>query len=688
MKKISTRWLAPVVFSAMLAFPVLAGAEDQAAESAKSPSKETKMEDITVTARKQKENVQDVPMSISVITQMDIEDKKIEDMYDVADFAPSLIIPDNGASGTNSPYMRGIGADHGYNVPVGLYIDGVPKLSTFGYDEAFLDIERVEILKGPQGTLYGKNNEAGVINIITRQPDNESRSKISIEVGEDSKRQFTANLAGPIKKDKVYFGLCTRYYEKEGFITNSDTGDVVDDRKHLFGKAQLRFTPSDTLDISLIASRFEYDDGALRQDLTQAGAASYGLPFTGDRKVTSDLSGANESVSDTQSMRILWDINESLRLTSITARSVFDSKYTNDLDYSNLTLVHQLDDAVYSRFSQELRLDSTTGKLKWLVGLYWDSDKDETDYVTESIYPSYAGLTRRDIEGNSYSGFANASYPILKDLTLSAGIRYDKEEKEFKDYVNDISRDGEWDEISPKLSLSYNFNPNLMVYTSIAKGYRSGGFNPLTPTGSSYTTYDAESLWSYEIGEKLSLFDNRLVINGNLYYMDVSDMQVQEAISPRNTYLTNAAEATGKGVELEARARVMKGLDIMAGFAYNLLEFDTFEDANGNYEGNQNPYAPKFSYNVGFQYRNDRGYYVRADLIGYSRMYLDKANEYTRPAYQIVNAKVGYETANFDIYLYSRNLFDENYDSVGYFGGSYIIYSDPREVGLQMTFRY
>lgn len=228
----------------------------------------------------------------------------------------------------------------------------------------------------------------------------------------------------------------------------------------------------------------------------------------------------------------------------------------------------------------------------------------------------------------------------------------------------------------------------MTVYASVAKGYRSGGFNPLTPDGSPYTIYDSESLWSYEIGEKLSLWDNRLIINAGLYYMDVSDMVVQEAISPRNTYLTNAAEATGKGVELEARARLMKGLDFMAGFSYNLMEFDEFEDISGNYQGNQNPYAPKFSYNVGVQYRSGRGCYARADLIGYTKMYLDKANQYSRPAYQIVNAKVGYEAPGWDVYVYARNLFNETYDSVGYFGGSYVIYSDPGEVGLQAVLRF
>jgi iron complex outermembrane receptor protein len=165
-------------------------------------------------------------------------------------------------------------------------------------------------------------------------------------------------------------------------------------------------------------------------------------------------------------------------------------------------------------------------------------------------------------------------------------------------------------------------------------------------------------------------------------------MQVQEAVSPSETYLTNAAEATGKGVELELTATPYQGLDIHAGFAANIVEYDKFSDSSGDYKGNQNPFSPKYSCNLGIQYRHRSGYYTRADLVGYSKMYLDKANAYARDAYQLVNAKIGYEAAHFDVYVYARNLFDETYDSVGYFGGSYVIYSDPREIGARLVYRF
>ena len=170
--------------------------------------------------------------------------------------------------------------------------------------------------------------------------------------------------------------------------------------------------------------------------------------------------------------------------------------------------------------------------------------------------------------------------------------------------------------------------------------------------------------------------------------MDITDMQVNVHVSPMEFYTTNAAEATGKGIELEMTAKPCDGLSLMAGFGYSDIEFDSFKDVLGDYEGNENPWSPEYTFNIGAQYRHYSGFYVRADLIGYGKMYFDKANDYSRDAYEIVNAKIGYEAKDFDIYLYGKNLFDKEYDSDGCFGGMYTIYSEPGEVGLQLVYRF
>lgn len=221
--------------------------------------KEYELETMTVTAQKQEENVQEVPVSITVFSEQDIEDKKIESVREIADFVPNFMIFDTGGPMLNQPTMRGISAPFmAFSTSTGLYVDGVPILSSAGFEEGILDIERIEVLRGPQGALYGKNTQTGVINIISRQPDNEFRGRVSAEGGEDKKGQFSLNLSGPIQKDRLFLGIAGQYYQKDGFIENTITGDTVDDKKYWFGRAHLRWTPVDDLDVSLIASHLKH----------------------------------------------------------------------------------------------------------------------------------------------------------------------------------------------------------------------------------------------------------------------------------------------------------------------------------------------------------------------------------------------------------------------------------------------
>ncbi len=190
----------------------------------------------------------------------------------------------------------------------------------------------------------------------------------------------------------------------------------------------------------------------------------------------------------------------------------------------------------------------------------------------------------------------------------------------------------------------------------------------MTITDPQFKKYDPEELWSYEIGIKNSFWNNRAILNIAVFYMDIKNMQVEEWVTPMTTYITNAAEATSKGAELELQVNMTREISVMAGIGYTDITFDSFQDAVGNYAGNYNPFAPKYTFNLGAQYRHGSGFYMRADLLGYGKMYLDKANQDEKEAYEIVNAKIGYETEDFDIYLYAENLFDTIYDSENYWG--------------------
>jgi len=664
------------------------GVMNDAMANEKSARQDYDLDNIIVTAQKQQENIQDVPVSITVFDDTCLEDRKVESVKDLADFVPNLMIFDNGQPGANSPSMRGIHAvGESSTVSTGLYVNGVPTLIASGYDEEMYDIERIEVLRGPQVTLYGKNTQAGVINIITKVPDNEFRGKVSGQLGEDNKRQALLNISTPIVKDRFFMGVSGRFYEKDGIITHADTGETMDDRKRWSGRTHLRWTPIDDLDLSFIASRFQYDDGQAKMNLTEYGYTMYGQPANGYRQVRSNMAGENDSSDESFALKAAWHINDALTLTSITTRREYNDKLKMDWDFSRMSLAHSFKDDVYSKLSQELRLDSKSDRLNWLFGLYYDDDDIDTNMVFDSVVPSMAYTLDRTTSSKSYAAFAHLSYLLMEKLSVMGGIRYETSEFEHQERMYNTTTEVSWDDITPKIALQYRFTPGVMGYVNVSKGYRTGGFN-MYATDSQYFSYDPEYLWSYEVGFKSTFLNKRMRLNGALFYMDISDMQVNQAINPAEGYVTNAAEATAIGGELEVSARITNELTLMAGLGMTKVEFDKFEDALGNYEGNKVPFAPDYTFNIGAQYRHTMGFFARVDWVGYGEIYFDKENNYSRDPYQLVNAKIGYEAEQFDVYLYAKNLFDKTYDSKGYYSGYYTIYSDPREAGLQLVYRF
>ncbi|KIX15345.1 TonB-dependent receptor [Dethiosulfatarculus sandiegensis] len=638
-------------------------------------AKKHEMESITVTANKQKEEVTNVPISMSVFNETDLEDKMAETVADTANFTSGLEIVNYGCALKWAPSMRGLFSDYSSRSSVaGLYVDGVPVLDGSGFDETFMDIKRVEILRGPQGALYGKNSEVGVVNIISRKPDNEFRGKVSGQAGEDEKRELAFNASGPILKDKLFIGLSGKHYEKDGFITNPATGETVDDRKHDYGKVYLRWTPTDSLETSLVFSKVKYDDEANRMNV-------YGAK---GREITSDLDAYNRSEVSLAALTISYDINEKFSLTSVTTNRHHNEKNANDFDYSNQTLFHVFADSNYKEQSQEVRLNYTGSKFKSLVGVFLD--QGDVDINRKNVTFKGNKYIHQEEDRNALGLFTHLTYYLTERLSLIGGLRFDRESKNYKDASRAIDADETWEEISPKIALQYQCKENVMAYATVAKGYRSGGFNSWSPEGYPLS-YEEEKLWSYELGTKGSFWDNRVFFEASLYYMDIQDMQVDTYINPQDLYESNAASATSIGAEAQIKANLTDEWQVAAGFSYNHCTFDEYKDARGDYSGNHNLFAPEYNMNIGAKYRAPNGVYAGADLFGYGKVYFDSENKYSRDPYTVVNTKIGYEMNRFDIYFYAKNLFDQKYDSEGIFAG-YTVYSPPREIGVMLAYRF
>lgn len=685
----SGKWMARLSIAASivtaLSFPALGQESPKTDVKTKAPTSE-RLEAITVTANKQEENIQEVSMSMTVLDGLAIEDKQIENLNELGYFTPNLMIFDDGIGVVHSPSMRGIHADaESLGVSTGLYIDEIPVSNTLGFADPLLDIERVEVLRGPQGTLYGKNTEVGAINIITRLPDNEFRAKASTTVGINA-QAAAINLSGPISQDKLFFGISGQYSQENGFVERVGTDEEVDDRENLYGKGQLRWTPSEDLEVRVLISRLQHDDGASRMNrnpgctlFSAAPPNGFGIPAPGDLEVASNRPAWNKSKEDSQALKVSFDINDAMALTSTTTHRLFHEYRSIDTDFSPKDYLWMEADNRYRTVSEELRLSYDNG-WKWLVGFYGDMN----DY---DIRQKYVRQNKsRDEDGHAYAIFGQTTVPLTSQLNITGGLRYEYQQSECTDNINNKDFDESWENLSPKLALDYQFTPQVMGYASVAKGFRSGGFN--YSAGDRNESYDAEELWSYEVGAKSQLFDNRFILNGALYYMDIQDMQATEGAPPMELHTTNSAEATAYGVEVDMQLLLTRCLTFDAGFGYSHVEYDKFKEGAQSYDGNKSPYAPEFTFNVGAQYRAQNGFYCRTDVVGYGRMYLDKANKFSRDPYALVNAKVGYETENLDIYLFTKNLFDTNYDAEGYYGGLFTLYSVPREIGLTLAYRF
>jgi len=637
----------------------------------------TELGKTVVTAQKVEEKAQEVPVSMTVFDEFSIEDKKIESVKDIGLHTPNFTVM-NRSGNYYMPTIRGISQAIGYSLsnPVSVVIDGVPVASTLGFNEVLMDIERIEVLKGPQSTLYGKETQAGVVNIITKKPGNKLYFRVRGDLGSDDKRELSVSAGGPIVKDRLFLGVSAKHYEKDGFIKNSFNGDYVNDKEHDYGRLNLLFTPNKNLEVSFAASRLKLDNGDYEYTRTSD---------TSDKTVHSNSKGDDKSSSTAFSLKVAYETGSYL-FESVTTHREYKADAFHNYHFTSFSDFHIIRDSVHKKTSQEFRLSNKSKKFRWVLGLYGDKEGLDDDSV--DVYSSGPDAKDQVIDGNSLGAFVHTDYALTDKLSLILGARYDKDKNEYEDKEDNTKIKITNNEISPKVSLKYQHSKDSMYYTTVAKGYRAGGFHPYS-RGNYPKDYGREILWNYEIGAKNSFMDNRLIVSSSLFYMAIDDMQVK--ISPEGAstaYVGNAAKATSKGFELELNGKVTKELDVFASLGYINAEFDDYKDARGDYSGNKTVNSPEYNYNIGAQYRHSKGYFARVDVNGFGKTYFNQKNSQSRDAYNLVNAKLGYEAENYDIYLYGSNIFDKDYDSIGIFGPTTVVYSPPREVGVQVSYRF
>ncbi|WP_319524342.1 TonB-dependent receptor [uncultured Desulfosarcina sp.] len=681
------------------------------------------LDPMVVTAQKRSQNVQDLPGSITLLDAETIEDARIEGMTDISGLTPGLEFRNAGSRRHSFTFMRGIKSIHNQESAMGYYVDGVGYSKSYMFDFPLFGVERIEVLKGPQGTLYGGNTMAGVINVITAEPDNLTCSKLALGLGNYDRAEVKGSVRTPLIADKLFFGLSGLFEQQdEGFMENDVEADGDEGRhsKGGSGRFKLKFLPTDDLDVTLSIDGQSYDEGAFPLRRTARNAFVKNGIFQADPEY--HYSHDFEGTADTDFWGANLNINYAFpfaTLVSITGHRDYRVDEMVDSDFSplDMTRLHYVQED--KSFTQELRLVSpeSDDMLQWLAGLYYfsnDAENRTTNYFRSAMvgnpnnpFGTDTGnrLIISDGTTEGMAVFGQGTYRFLEQFDFTLGLRYEYQDAEMNwtqenspdhDTATTLAyptADNDFDALLPKASLAWHMTANHMVYATFSGGFRGGGFNKVSPEEN--RAFDEETNWMYEIGTKLSFLEKRIFVNLSGFYMDIEDEQIARFDTDLNSaYNVNAGESHRLGIEMETRYTPVSGLDFIAGFTVLEAEYDSYSDAalGTDYSGNQVFNVPNFSGNIGVQYRRPLygqwDFMGRVDVIGIGKRYMDDANEVEEGSYALVNAKAGIEGEHLDIYLWSDNLFDRHY--IVFENTSKGITEDgaPLTVGATVSYRF
>ena len=634
---------------------------------------QTELAPVRVTANKIEQTQEQVPASLSVLNAEDLRKGGIDDLERLARVTPGFTFQPFGQSGTNLPVVRGLtSSPTAFSSSMLMLVDGVPTLMGQGFDHNLLGVEQVEILRGPQSTLYGRNAEAGVLSIRTRQPDAEPYARIEAGTGSRDQRTLSADASTALVPDTLYAGVSGQWLEQDGFIDDGYRGGQADDRERHSARMVLRWTPSLNTDVNLRYSRQDYRDGA----------SLWGAVNASRREVRSGTPSWNHSSGRSLSLDVLHEFDSGLKLRSITARNDFYDRVQQDTDFMPADLFHLRRDYHMNTLSQEFRLEGQWRDNQWLLGAY--ADRDDHDLSYQQKLP--LRLTRTDVQlgGNTTALFGQWVMPLAERWTLTLGARAEQDKVHIDPAIGSRQSD-QWQRLTPKAALQYEWQPDAYLYGSYSEGFRAGGFNAFS-SAANYPGYDPEKVKTYEVGAKGWMDDKRLRYSAALYWMDVRDMQVQQMIQPGVVYITNAASARSTGLDLEAEYLLADNWRLVSAVGLNRTRFQSFREGSNDYQGNRNPYAPDLTGHLSLRYDAPQGWWAQGGVSAVGKTYLDSANQYSRGGYGLIDLNAGYDFSHYGISAYVKNAADKRYDAVGYLNGTARVYSPPREIGLRVSY--
>lgn len=635
---------------------VLSGAAT-AQDSAAMASESDAIGEIVVTAQRRETRILDVPFSLSAVSGEMLEEGRLNQLQDLQFLAPNVRLFARANSALeNNISIRGVVTQDFGNPNVITYIDGVPT-SPLLLNAGLFDLERVEVLRGPAGTLYGRRSTAGAINIISRRPGDEARGFVEGAIGSYGSRELIASASGPIT-DTVGASIAVFNQSQDGWQQNAFNGTRANPSEITSIRSRFAFTPSDATEIDLVL-------GYLNNEVAGFTRRPADTPNDEPGAYRND----QQSITSVESYYGNVSLRQDLPLGTLNALASFNTSENLqliDFDYFGVT-----DPSFNFRapgdgeeYTAEVRWSVFDREvINWVVGMFYLSSEGSqgVDFFvpfTDPLPPT----TPFDEENFAVFGEVTAT---LGGFEIALGARYDLDEN--TDQSGNVA---ESEEFLPRVSARYDLSDSASIYATYSTGYRSGGSNieGTFPPGSE--TFDPENVDNYEVGFKASLLGGALYLAGSVYQMDFTDLQARNRVFPPGEtafleFIDNTGEARNRGFELEADWRASDKLTIGGGVSYTDFEYTDFISSGVDFTGNKVQDSVDWTGVFRMSYEqplsDDATAYIRTDVSYTGEVVFDQANAFVQDPYTIVNLRAGVKLRQFDISAYARNLFDEGY---------------------------
>ena len=666
------------------------------------------LENITVSANKIEENIQDVPQSITVIDEAMIEEKGIKSIADVIHEIPNMYITPKHGGVVN---FRGLNTSmFTNNNPVVIYIDGIPTTDRNAFDVSMENVERVEVLRGPQGTLYGKDAIGAVINIVTKKPTNTPYGSVGMEYGSNNTMRETFNVNAPIIENKLFINLNGAVSSSDGWVTNTYNADedASKEKEKRFSTALL-YNINDRLSAQLVLKREEtknyWGNDASLTNVTSLSAFSRDLA----ENASFDVPTLEESVIDSQSLSLKYGADHyTIEAVGTHKKNDFNSVF--DADFTSGTLydgTYMQRDTTADTYTGEIRIASNNDQgIRWVGGIYADTEEKTFDPYSVNYYISdipYAyGNAVSTSNSDTQALFAQTMIPLSDTVELTLGGRYQTIKKKIDMTVTnymlgygtssfDFDAQKRWNTFIPKAALSYKINDTFTSFVSISKGYMPGGFNNYASSSDAeQNTFEPQQSTNYEIGIK-GVIDNA-TFTATLFRMDIKDIHVYRQ-SSGYYYTDNADKAHSQGVEFDFRYFPIDSIELSGAVGLIDTKYDSYNAGDYDFSGEKIENTPTYTANLGLAYYHPSGFYARSDVRSQGSLYFydDLQKKFLKnDSYAIVDLKMGYKFSNWDIYGFVKNVTDEEY--LTYYQSSSLVslatYGDSRILGVGVHYKF